>query len=201
MSTSTGTTAVDAGSVEELQRAQVRVVSAGGHTIALFWSEGRVYAVDNRCPHMGFPMSRGSIANGIITCHWHHARFELGGGCTFDPFADDLPTFPVESPGRTHSCRPDAGRPRERQGALVPQAGPWARAKPAARASEVRHRPGRGGRTARHPRRGRALRRAESRGWMVGRAFDPDLRSEPPAVHRPIRPRTGTLSRRRPRRT
>jgi len=96
VSTGTGTTAIDAGFVEELQRSQVKVVSAGGHTIALFWSEGRVYAVDNRCPHMGFPMSRGSIANGIITCHWHHARFELGGGCTFDPFADDLPTFPVE---------------------------------------------------------------------------------------------------------
>jgi hypothetical protein len=44
---------------------------------------------------MGFPMSRGTVNDGILTCHWHHARFELAGGCTFDPFADDLPTFPV----------------------------------------------------------------------------------------------------------
>jgi hypothetical protein len=45
---------------------------------------------------MGFPMSRGSVADGILTCHWHHARFELAGGGTFDPFADERPTCPIE---------------------------------------------------------------------------------------------------------
>jgi hypothetical protein len=32
----------------------------------------------------------------ILTCHWHHARFELASGCTFDLWADDVPTCPVE---------------------------------------------------------------------------------------------------------
>jgi nitrite reductase/ring-hydroxylating ferredoxin subunit len=64
--------------------------------VAIFWSEDAPYAVDNRCPHMGFPLSRGTVSDGILTCHWHHAKFELRGGCTFDPFADDVPTFPVE---------------------------------------------------------------------------------------------------------
>jgi nitrite reductase/ring-hydroxylating ferredoxin subunit len=96
VSTSTERTTIDIGSVEELRRQSVKVASAGGHTIAVLWSDGRPYAVDNRCPHMGFPMSRGTINDGILTCHWHHARFELAGGCTFDPFADDLPTFRVE---------------------------------------------------------------------------------------------------------
>jgi nitrite reductase/ring-hydroxylating ferredoxin subunit len=86
----------DVCSLAELQEQGVRVASAGGHTIALFWVDGQVYAVDNRCPHMGFPMSRGTVADGILTCHWHHAKFELAGGCTFDPFADDLPTFSVQ---------------------------------------------------------------------------------------------------------
>ena len=96
MSTQTGREVVDVCSVDELRADGVRVVSAGGHTIAVFWSDGGAYAVDNRCPHMGFPMSRGTIGDGILTCHWHHARFELAGGCTFDPFADDLATFHVE---------------------------------------------------------------------------------------------------------
>lgn len=95
MSTTTHSTLIDAGSIEELQRLGVRVISAGGRTIAVFWSDGEAYATDNRCPHMGFPMSRGTIHEGILTCHWHHARFDLRGGCTFDPFADDLPAFPV----------------------------------------------------------------------------------------------------------
>jgi hypothetical protein len=45
---------------------------------------------------MGFPLHRGSIADGILTCHWHHARFDLSTGGTFDQFADDLRTFPLE---------------------------------------------------------------------------------------------------------
>ena len=45
---------------------------------------------------MGFPLERGSVADGILTCHWHHARFDLESGCTFDLWADDVPICPVE---------------------------------------------------------------------------------------------------------
>jgi nitrite reductase/ring-hydroxylating ferredoxin subunit len=31
-----------------------------------------------------------------LTCHWHDARFDLESGCTFDLWADDVPTFPAE---------------------------------------------------------------------------------------------------------
>ncbi len=75
------------------------VVSLDGHRIALFSHEGRVFAVDNRCPHMGFPLDRGSVHDCILTCHWHHARFDLASGGTFDPWADDLRAFPVEIRG------------------------------------------------------------------------------------------------------
>ena len=39
----------------------------GGHAIAVIYHDGRVYAVDNRCPHMGFPLDRGSVSGGILT--------------------------------------------------------------------------------------------------------------------------------------
>jgi nitrite reductase/ring-hydroxylating ferredoxin subunit len=81
--------------LNELAQDQCRVVNLAGHTIAVFNSQGRVFAVDNRCPHMGFPLSRGSIADGILTCHWHHARFDLDTGGTFDQWADDARVFPV----------------------------------------------------------------------------------------------------------
>ena len=83
-------------SLGELKAAGVKVVAAGDRSVALFWQEGRVYAVDNRCPHMGFPLSRGTVRDGILTCHWHHAKFDLAGGCTFDPFADDVAAFWAE---------------------------------------------------------------------------------------------------------
>ena len=72
------------------------VVTGGGHTIAVFYHDGQVHAVDNRCPHMGFPLDRGSVRDGILTCHWHHARFDLTSGGTFNPFADDVRAFPVK---------------------------------------------------------------------------------------------------------
>jgi nitrite reductase/ring-hydroxylating ferredoxin subunit len=83
-------------SAAEAREASPQVVRVGGRTVALFYHEGSFHAVDNRCPHMGFPLSDGSVENGILTCPWHHARFELSGGDTFDPFADDVATFPVE---------------------------------------------------------------------------------------------------------
>ena len=82
--------------IDELERDGTMVVQADGRAVALFFREGEVHAVDNRCPHMGFPLSQGTVEDGILTCHWHHARFELEEGDTFDPFADDVQTFPTE---------------------------------------------------------------------------------------------------------
>lgn len=87
---------VCAGTVSEL-KAKGRLVLHGPHRpVLVVYDEGRIFALDNRCPHMGFPLDRGSIRDGILTCHWHHARFDLASGCTFDLWADDVPTCPVE---------------------------------------------------------------------------------------------------------
>ena len=83
------------GTVEEVRARGCTVVTGGGHAIAVFPLGDRFAAVDNRCPHMGFPLDRGTVSNGILTCHWHHARFDLSSGGTFDPFADDVRAFPV----------------------------------------------------------------------------------------------------------
>ena len=85
-----------AGTVDQLKERGCTVVTGGGHAIAVFYHGGEVYAVDNRCPHMGFPLDRGSVQDGILTCHWHHARFDLSSGGTFNPFADDVRSFKVD---------------------------------------------------------------------------------------------------------
>jgi nitrite reductase/ring-hydroxylating ferredoxin subunit len=85
-----------AGSLDNL-KAKGRLVVHGSHRpILVVYDRGRIFALDNRCPHMGFPLERGSIEDGILTCHWHHARFDLESGCTFDLWADDVPICPVE---------------------------------------------------------------------------------------------------------
>jgi nitrite reductase/ring-hydroxylating ferredoxin subunit len=80
------------------------IESAGGclaitvqkHPIAIFIYDSKIYAIDNRCPHMGFPLNQGTVKDGILTCHWHHARFDLMNGGTFDQWAGNVTSFPVE---------------------------------------------------------------------------------------------------------
>jgi nitrite reductase/ring-hydroxylating ferredoxin subunit len=90
---------VRAASLSDLRAAGRLVVHVDRHTLCLFADGEEVYAVDNRCPHMGFPLHRGTVCDGILTCHWHHARFDLSTGGTFDQWADDLRRFPVEQHG------------------------------------------------------------------------------------------------------
>jgi nitrite reductase/ring-hydroxylating ferredoxin subunit len=71
-------------------------VSVKKYTIAVFLYDSKIYAVDNRCPHMGFPLNQGTVKDGILTCHWHYARFDLMNGGTFDQWAGDVTSFPVE---------------------------------------------------------------------------------------------------------
>jgi nitrite reductase/ring-hydroxylating ferredoxin subunit len=82
--------------LEELEKKSHISFNVPGHDLVIFYHEGQVYALDNRCPHMGFPLSRGTTKHGILTCDWHHARFDLKSGGTFDLWADDVPAFPVQ---------------------------------------------------------------------------------------------------------
>ena len=82
--------------MEDLRGKGCITARAEGRTLALFLYGERVYALDNRCPHMGFPLDKGSVEEGILSCHWHHARFDLASGGAFDLWADDIDTYPVE---------------------------------------------------------------------------------------------------------
>jgi nitrite reductase/ring-hydroxylating ferredoxin subunit len=86
---------VRAGRLDELERSGRLVVRGRHRPVLVVRDGGRVVALDNRCPHMGFPLDRGPIEDGILTCPWHHARFDVASGCAFDLWADDVPTCPV----------------------------------------------------------------------------------------------------------
>ena len=87
---------VRAASLADVRKTGCLSVHLDGHTVVLFAYGDQVYAVDNRCPHMGFPLDRGTVRDGILVCHWHHARFDLASGGTFDQWADDVRAFPTE---------------------------------------------------------------------------------------------------------
>jgi nitrite reductase/ring-hydroxylating ferredoxin subunit len=91
-----GDTWIKVAQLADFETTDRKVVSAGDRPVLVLRHNGGFYAVDNRCPHMGFPLEKGSVRDCILTCHWHHARFDLASGGTFDQFADDVRAYPVE---------------------------------------------------------------------------------------------------------
>ena len=87
---------VRVGTVEEIREAGRKVVRVGTVPVLVLAHEGAFVAIDNRCPHMGFPLHDGDIDDGMIDCHWHHARFDVTCGATLDPWADDVDGYRVE---------------------------------------------------------------------------------------------------------
>lgn len=82
---------------DELEEGDGKPFQVEGTHLAVFKYQGGYYAVDNRCPHMGYPMSEGSVRDGVLICHWHHWEFDLKSGGCFLASGDDLKAFPVEA--------------------------------------------------------------------------------------------------------
>src|SRR5262249_62235671 len=53
-------------------------------------------AVVTRCPFMALSRNNVTTSDCSLPCHWHHARFDLASGGTFDLWADDVRSFPVK---------------------------------------------------------------------------------------------------------
>ncbi len=87
------------GSVAELTASGQLIGKIGTMPVLVVWHDGEAFAIEDRCPHLGFALHKGTIESGMITCHWHHARFDLVSGCTLDPWADDAVGFAVELVG------------------------------------------------------------------------------------------------------
>ncbi|MGQ0676374.1 MAG: Rieske (2Fe-2S) protein [Rhodospirillales bacterium] len=67
-------------SLEGKGRAVARV---DGRQVLLLKTARGLYACNNRCPHEGYPLSEGSLAEGcVLTCNWHNWKFNLETGET-----------------------------------------------------------------------------------------------------------------------
>jgi nitrite reductase/ring-hydroxylating ferredoxin subunit len=79
----------------EVPAGGVRVLKRGRDQIAVFRLEdGSLHAVDNRCPHEGYPLAKGSVAGCVLTCIWHNYKFALPSGeCLVGE--EELRVFPL----------------------------------------------------------------------------------------------------------
>ncbi len=83
----------------EIKEGEPKAVSVDGKDIALFKTEGAVYAMDSVCPHRGGPLGEGHIENGEVTCPWHAWSFNVKTGECQTMLGIMQPTFPVKIEG------------------------------------------------------------------------------------------------------
>jgi nitrite reductase/ring-hydroxylating ferredoxin subunit len=60
----------------------------------LLWAkvEGKIYALGNKCPHRGFPLSKGKLEGYTLTCAYHGGKFDIRTGAC------------IKHPTETYSC-------------------------------------------------------------------------------------------------
>lgn len=67
--------------VDELGLDRPRAIKIEGQSVVLFrLGPDEIHAIDNRCPHEGYPLSTGALKDGVLTCEWHNWKFRLCDG-------------------------------------------------------------------------------------------------------------------------
>ena len=74
-----------------------RVARAQGAEVAVFrTSTDKVFAVLDRCPHKGGPLSQGIVFGESVACPLHNWTIDLGSGCAKAPDEGCTQRFAVQ---------------------------------------------------------------------------------------------------------
>ena len=66
---------------DQLAEGDKREIEVNDTELLLVRHQGRVYATDARCPHMGAPLERAELtAEGNLVCPRHHSEFDIRTG-------------------------------------------------------------------------------------------------------------------------
>jgi nitrite reductase (NADH) small subunit len=77
---------IEIGTLNDIPVLGSRVVRTASGDIAVFrTSDDEVFALDDRCPHKGGPLSQGIVHNKRVTCPLHNFVIELKSGMAVAP--------------------------------------------------------------------------------------------------------------------
>jgi nitrite reductase/ring-hydroxylating ferredoxin subunit len=65
---------------KELQEGKMKAIRAEGKPVLFIKQNGKIYVIDDRCPHMGCKFSGGNLDGDVVICPCHEWRFNLETG-------------------------------------------------------------------------------------------------------------------------
>jgi nitrite reductase/ring-hydroxylating ferredoxin subunit len=73
---------------QEIPKNKMKVFKVEDIEILVVNVEGELYAFENRCPHMGYPLYFGRLEGKVLTCGFHYAKFDVTTGKSLGSITD-----------------------------------------------------------------------------------------------------------------
>lgn len=87
---------IDIAALDDIPAQGARVVRTPQGCVALFrTSDDRIFALDDRCPHKGGPLSEGIVHGTSVTCPLHNWVFDMATGQAQGADSGSVATHPV----------------------------------------------------------------------------------------------------------
>jgi nitrite reductase (NADH) small subunit len=88
---------IEIGALDQIPRRGARVVKTSQGCVAVFrTADDRVFALEDRCPHKGGPLSQGIVHGASVTCPLHNWGLSLESGEAQGADVGAARTFPLE---------------------------------------------------------------------------------------------------------
>ncbi|MDP1606550.1 MAG: nitrite reductase small subunit NirD [Rhodocyclaceae bacterium] len=88
--------------LDDIPRLGSRVVKSAKGDIAVFrTADDEVFALHDKCPHKGGPLSQGFVAGKVVTCPMHSWKIQLESGAADAPDVGCARSFAVKLEGDT----------------------------------------------------------------------------------------------------
>lgn len=81
--------------LQELWDGDMQACVAGDRKVLLVRMGNEVFAYEDRCAHLGVPMSAGFLKNGVLVCNAHLYEYDARTGVGINPRTVCLKKFPV----------------------------------------------------------------------------------------------------------
>src|SRR2546422_8304316 len=79
-----------------------------GRKVLLVRLDGDVYAYEDRCAHLGVPLSQGTLDGDVLTCSAHHYQYDVRTGRGINPKCVSVSAYPVKIDGSDVFVDPSA---------------------------------------------------------------------------------------------